>query len=88
MTYGVASPAAREAYEATQRALFDQTLTCRYCKAAKTRALSLITEVVYSNVHTRLRAVERANQSMCSKHRDRSRLNYVCSPVSETYWTS
>lgn len=26
--------------------------------------------------------------AMCTEHRDRSRLNFACSPVSETYWCS
>lgn len=29
-----------------------------------------------------------AEERMCGRHAERRRLNYACSPVSETYWTS
>jgi hypothetical protein len=30
----------------------------------------------------------RGKKTECKRHREQYRLNYVCSPISETYWSS
>lgn len=67
-TPGSPSDAVVAAYEATQAALAAETVTCRYCKAAKTRTGD--------------------SEKWCKRHAERRRLNFVCSPVSEAYWSS
>jgi hypothetical protein len=62
-------------YEAAQARLYEATLLCRHCKRAKT-------------IDLRNHPEASTSEAVCSAHRERRRLNYVCSPVSETYWCS
>lgn len=70
------NPVSRVYYEESVRLLAETMAACPYCKGAKTRARNAGRDEL---------AIERA---ACSKHARDRRLNYVCSPVSETYWCS
>lgn len=64
-----AAKTAEEARVAAARhKIVEATLTCRACKAAKTRTAD--------------------PEATCKKHRVDLHLNYVTSPISETYWSS
>jgi hypothetical protein len=91
--YGPAGMQTKDGYErsvaaldAAQARLDEQVAACRYCKAAKTRAHN---KVKYTDDADALAAAfARADQAECKEHRSRRRLNYVTSPVSETYWST
>lgn len=86
-----AMEAARPEYEAAQARLAEQVKTCRYCKAAKTRAKNRLARFgVRTEENKRAYDVlsSKVDGAMCTEHRNRSRLNFTTSPVSETYWAS
>lgn len=71
--YGdTSNPVSRVRYEEEQAQLAEVIANCQYCKGVRTRASKN----------------ENDRRDACSEHASRRHLNYVCSPVSETYWCS
>lgn len=81
-------------YEAAVAVIDAAVRDCRYCKGARTRAIKAwhlaprpdSTDRV--GIERRVHAYEEAERTLCGSHREAYRLAYVCSPVSETYWSS
>lgn len=67
-----------------RNAAIDETMAnCPNCKIAKT--------LTRKNAPLRLTTEQlnyRVERAGCKRHKDMHRLNYVTSPLSETYWTS
>lgn len=77
-------------YEAGKARIEAAIASCPACKGMKTRKAKAIAAAEgcdqSSYYNPMNRAVNRPEE--CSEHRSALRCNYVCNPISETYWAS